>query len=240
MTDTRSLAPAGKQPRQSFAALRDVGFRSYFAYSALAMMADSIEHVISYWMIFQKFQSPALAGFAIIAHWLPTLIFGVFAGALADKYDPRRLIQIGMVLFMVCSLTWGILFTTGWLEWWHAIVILTVHGIASVFWGTPGQVILHDIVGREKLPSAVRLNATSRYLGLLAGPAVGGAILLALGPAHGILLNIVFYLPLILWLWKAPYGPKFQKDRPPPRPVRGFSDVVMTIEAIRHNRIITR
>ena len=203
------------------------------------MMADSIEHVISYWMLFQKFQSPALAGFAIIAHWLPTLIFGVFAGALADRYDPRRLIQIGMVLFMICSLTWGILFTTGWLEWWHAIVILTVHGIASVFWGTPGQVILHDIVGREKLPSAVRLNATSRYLGLLAGPAVGGAILLGLGPAHGIFLNILFYLPLTIWLWKAPYGPKFQKNRPPPRPVRGFSDVVMTIEAIRHNRIIT-
>ena len=76
----------------------------------------------------------------------------VFAGALADKYDPRRLIQIGMGLFMLCSLTWGILFTTGWLEWWHAIVILTVHGIASVFWGTPSQVILHDIVGREFFP----------------------------------------------------------------------------------------
>lgn len=202
------------------------------------MMADSIEHVISYWMIFQKFNSPALAGFAVTSHWLPTLIFGVFAGALADKYDPRRLIQIGMVLFMLCSLTWGVLFITGWLEWWHAVVILTVHGIASVFWGTPGQVILHDIVGRERLPSAVRLSATSRYLGLLAGPAVGGAILLALGPAHGILVNMLFYMPLLLWLWKAPYGPKFQKDRPPPRPVRGFSDVVMTIDAIRGNRII--
>ena len=203
------------------------------------MMADSIEHVISYWMIFQKFHSPALAGFAIIAHWLPTLLLGVFAGALADKYDPRRLIQIGMVLFMSCSLIWGVLFTTGWLEWWHAVVILSIHGMASVFWGTPGQVILHDIVGRDKLPSAVRLNATARYLGLLAGPAVGGAILLALGPAHGILLNILFYTPLTLWLWKAPFGPKFQKNRPPPRPVRGFADVVMTIEAIRGNRIIT-
>ena len=203
------------------------------------MMADSIEHVISYWMIFQKFHSPALAGFAVTSHWLPTLLLGVFAGALADKYDPRRLIQIGMVLFMSCSLIWGILFTTGWLEWWHAVVILTIHGFASVFWGTPGQVILHDIVGREQLPSAVRLNATSRYLGLLAGPAVGGAILLGLGPAHGILLNILFYVPLVLWLWKAPYGPKFQKNRPPPRPVRGFADVVMTIEAIRGNRIIT-
>jgi len=239
LTDQRNPAAAARPPKQSFAALRDAGFRSYFIYSAFAMMADSIEHVISYWMIFQKFQSPALAGFAIIAHWLPTLFFGVYMGALADKYDPRRLIQIGMVLFMSCSLTWGILFITGWLEWWHAIVILTVHGIASVFWGTPSQVILHDIVGRERLPSAVRLSATSRYLGLLAGPAVGGAILLALGPAHGILLNILFYTPLALWLWKAPYGPKFQKNRPPPRPVRGFSDVVMTIDAIRGNRIIT-
>ncbi|HEY3917640.1 MAG TPA: MFS transporter [Stellaceae bacterium] len=236
----RSSPPAAPQrPRQSFAALRDPGFRSYFIYSAMSMMADSIEHVISYWMLFQKFHSPALAGFAITSHWLPTLLFGVFAGALADKYDPRRLIQIGMVLFMSCSLVWGILFVTGWLEWWHAIVILTIHGFASVFWGTPSQVILHDIVGREKLPSAVRLSATARYLGLLAGPAVGGAILLMLGPAHGILLNIFFYAPLTLWLWKAPYGPKFQKDRPPPRPVRGFADVLMTIEAIRGNRIIT-
>jgi MFS family permease len=50
---------------------------------------------------------------------------------------------------------------------------------------------------------------------------------------------MLFYAPLTLWLWKAPYGPKFQKNRPPPRPVRGFSDVVMTIEAIRGNRIIT-
>jgi MFS family permease len=202
------------------------------------MMADSIEHVISYWMIFQKFDSPALAGFAVTSHWLPTLVLGVYAGALADKYDPRRLIQIGMVLFMSCSVIWGVLFITGWLQWWHAVIILSIHGLASVFWGTPGQVILHDIVGREQLPSAVRLNSTSRYLGLLAGPAIGGAILLAFGPAYGIFLNVLFYLPLTLWLWKAPYGPKFQKNRPPPRPVRGFTDVILTIEAIRNNRII--
>jgi len=238
MSQSRPEAKAGPGA-PSFSALRDPGFRAYFIYSALAMMADSIEHVISYWMVFQKFHSPALGGFAVLSHWLPTLLFGVFAGALADRYDSRRLIQIGMLLFMSCSLTWGVLFITGWIEAWHSVVILTVHGIASVFWGTPGQVLLHDIVGRERLPSAVRLSATSRYLGLLAGPAVGGTILLALGPAYGIFLNVVFYAPLLLWLWKAPYGPRYQKDRPPPRPVRGFADVLMTIEGIRDNRIIT-
>lgn len=203
------------------------------------MMADSIEHVISYWMVFQKFQSPALGGYAVLSHWLPMLLFGVLAGALADRYNSRRLIQIGMLLFMSCSLAWGVLFLTNSLQAWHSVVILTVHGIASVFWGPASQVLLHDIVGTQQLPSAIRLNATSRYLGLLAGPAVGAVVMVTLGPTYGILLNFVFYVPLVLFLWKAPYGPRFQKDRPPARPVRGFADVVMTIESIRGSRIMT-
>jgi MFS family permease len=234
LAHTESREPA----RRSFAALRDRGFRSYFLYSALAMMADSVEHVISYWVVFQKFHSPALGGYAVLSHWLPMLFFGVLMGALADRYDSRRLVQVGMLLFMACSLAWGILFLTDTLQAWHTAVILTVHGVASVFWGPPGQVLLYDIVGTQQLPSAVRLNATSRYLGLLAGPAVGAAFLLALGPAYGILINAVLYLPLVLFLWRAPYGPRFQKDRPPVRPVRGFSDIATTIASIRNSRII--
>jgi MFS family permease len=224
--------------RRSFAALRDRGFRFYLICSALAMMADSIEHVISYWMVFQKFHSPALGGYAVVSHWLPTLLFGVLSGALADRYDPRRLIQIGMLLFMSCSLTWGILFLTDSLQAWHSIVILTIHGFASVFWGPASQVLLHDMVDTEQLPSAVRLNATFRYLGLLAGPAVGGVIMLTLGPVYGILLNVLIYLPLVLFLWKAPYGPKFQPNRARRQPVRGLADIIMTIESVRTSRVL--
>lgn len=54
------------------------------------------------------------------------------------------------------------------------------------------MLLLHDIVGPELLPSAVRLNATVRYLGFLVGLAVGAGLLLWLGPAHGIFLNAVF------------------------------------------------
>jgi hypothetical protein len=81
----------------------------------------------------------------------------------------------------------------------------TIHGCAGVLWATPGQVLLYDIVGPADLSSGVRLNATSRYLGILVGPAVGSAILLAFGPVYGILLNTVFYLPAVLWLVNAPY-----------------------------------
>jgi len=75
-----------------------------------------------------------------------------------------------------------------------------LHGCAGVFWITSSQMLLHDIVGARELKSAVRLNATARYLGVLVGPGVGSAMLLWLGPTVGIFLNTIFYLPLIVWL----------------------------------------
>ncbi|HYM18184.1 MAG TPA: MFS transporter [Micropepsaceae bacterium] len=225
---------------QSFAALRHPGYRAYLTGNALAMMADSIEHVISYWIAFQKFHSPALGGFAMLSHWLPFLLFSTLSGALADRFDPRRLVQIGMCLFMFCSIAWSLLFLTDSLQMWHAAVLLLIHGCAGVFWGPPSQVLIHDIVGPARLPSAVRLMATSRYLGLLAGPAVGGLFLLLFGPSYGLMLNAIIYLPLTLWLWKAPYGPRYRDASVVvrPRAIRGLADILSTIREISHERTI--
>ncbi|MFN2645476.1 MAG: MFS transporter [Burkholderiales bacterium] len=217
----------------SFPALREPVFRRYFAGAASLMMADSIEHVISYWMMWQKFQSPALAGFAVISHWVPFLFFSVWSGGLADRRDPRRIIQLGMAVFMAVSIGWGVLFLADALQMWHAAALLILHGLAGVLWGPAAQVYIHDIVEREALASAVRLSATARWLGLLMGPAVGGVILLALGPAWGILFNAALYLPFILWLWKAPY-----RHRHAAAALRGFADVVATWRAVRENRVL--
>jgi MFS family permease len=226
-------------PGRSFAAWRHPAFRIYLLGNALAMMADSAEHAITYWIAFQEFESPALGGFAMLSHWLPFLFFSIPMGVLADRVDPRRLVQIGMVLFMFCSLAWAFLFLTGSLQMWHAAALLVVHGCAGVFWASPSQVLIHDIVGAAELPSAVRLLATCRYLGLLAGPAVGGMLLLLLGPIYGLALNALIYLPLLLWLMRAPYGPRFRKDAAPAPPrLRGFADVAATLNAISGDRTI--
>ena len=85
---------ASATAHRAFPAFRYRGFQIQFTTYVLAMMADNIEHVISYWVVFQKFHSPALGGFAVVSHWLPFLMFSVAAGALADRFDPRRLIQM--------------------------------------------------------------------------------------------------------------------------------------------------
>lgn len=189
----------------AFVALQHRDFRAYFITAMLAMMADNIEHVISYWVIFQKFHSPALGGFAVLSHWMPFLVLSVYVGALADRFDCRRIIQAGQLMYIGVSLTWGILFLTNTIQVWHAVILLMVHGFAGVLWAPSEQLLIHDIVGSEQLPSAVRLNATGRQLGILFGPAVGGGLMLMLGPPVGILVNVLFYLPLTIWLVTEPY-----------------------------------
>src|SRR5262245_31419443 len=169
------------------------------------MTADNIEHVISYWVIFQKFHSPALGGFAVISHWLPFLLFSVYAGALADRYDCRKLIQVSQVMFMLASLAWGVLFLTDTLQMWHAVAILIVHGLAGVVGAPAIQLIVHDMVGSQHLQSAIRLNASSRNLSILLGPAIGGGLMLLLGPAPGLLTNVLLYLPFTILLARIPY-----------------------------------
>jgi MFS family permease len=186
---------APSQPAK-FAALRNPTCRTYLVGGALSMMADNIEHVITYWVIWQRFHSPALTGFEVISHWLPFLLLSPYFGALADRYDCRKLIQGSQALFMVVSLTWGILFATGTLTVWNACILLVLHGMAGALWAPPEQLLLEDFVGTADLPSAIRLNSTARSLGILLGPVVGSALLLGLGSVHGIWVNIAFYLPL--------------------------------------------
>lgn len=202
--DDISALAATAEPTK-FAALRNRDCRPYLFGAALAMMADNIEHVITYWVLWQRFHSPALTGFEVISHWVPFLLFSVYFGALADRYDCRRLIQGAQALFMFVSAMWGVLFLTHSLQIWEACVLLVLHGCAGCLWAPGEQLMLHDFVGQRELPSAVRLNATARSLGILFGPVVGSVLLLGLGPTAGIFANIVFYLPLTLFLFRTKF-----------------------------------
>ncbi len=231
----RLLAPK----HRAFASLSNRDFRIFFFATTAAMMADNIEHVISYWVMFQKFHSPALGAFAVISHWVPYLFLAGFSGRLADRFDIRRLIQIGMTLFMGVSISWGVMFMTDSAAVWKAMVLLVIHGLAGVIWIPASQVLIHRIVGVEQLPSAVRINATGRYLGFLVGPLLGDGLLQIFGASYGIFINALIYVPLFAWLIKAPYGPRDAQTPVKPRGVNGFADIWSTMRLVAKNPVLS-
>jgi MFS family permease len=233
MTDRSSQST--KPP--AFAALYHRSFRFFFVYTVLAMMADNIEHVVSYWLLYQKFRSPTLAGFAEISHWTPFLLLSVYFGGIADRYDCRKVIQVAQIIFMAVSATWAILFFTDTIQPWHAVILLIFHGMAGVIWSPAEQLLIHDIVGIEHIQSAVRLNATSRQLGILFGPAMGAGLMLLLGPSLALLANILIYFPLTLWLLVVPYTGHL-RERAAAAKRLFWSEAIQLLRAVAQNRPI--
>jgi MFS family permease len=243
-TPDNSLPPSSAPPtaasekkKVAFAALQHREFRYFFVTTMLAMMADNIEHVISYWLLFQKFQSPVLAGFADVSHWTPFLLFSVYFGGIADRHDCRRVIQVAQIIYMAVSAAWAVFFFSGIIEVWHACILLVIHGMAGVLWTPAEQLLIHDIVGDEHIQSAVRLNATGRMLGILFGPAVGAALMFWLGPPLALLANTLIYLPLTLWLLFIPYTGHLREGIVAKRAIR-WKDAIGVLREVAHNRPI--
>ena len=188
-----------------FAALRAPWYKGYLSGGTLGMAGDHVEHAITYWVMWQLFESPLLAGFAVISHWAPHLFFGVFFGSLADRFDCRRLVQVAQGLFIVASLGWGFFILTDSLQPWICVLLLLIHGFAAALWGPAEQMMLYDIAGPEVLPSAIRLMATGLNLGMFIGPLVGAALLFGVGPAAAMFINVALYLPFIVYLWIVPF-----------------------------------
>jgi hypothetical protein len=119
------------------------------------------------------------------------------------------------------------------------MVLLVIHGLAGVIWAPASQVLIHRIVALDQLPSAVRLVATGRYLAFLLGPALGSAVLLAFfGPTYGIFINALIYVPMVVWLIKAPYGNEPGRGARP-QTLSGFSDIWATMRVVANNPILS-
>ena len=215
-----------------FAALRAPWYKGYLAGGSLMMGADHVEHAITYFVMWRLFESPILAGFAVISHWLPQLLFAIPFGALADRFDCRRLIQLGAACFMLASAGWAVLIATDTLQPWHCVVLLILHGLAGTFWGPADQLMLYDIVGPKDLPSGVRLMATGLNLGMLVGPAIGAALLFTVGAAWGMAINVLLYLPFVVYLLFVPFdGHSRVGDRRPPLHLRDVLGVLREVPA---------
>ena len=222
----------------AFAALRHSGYRRFFIASTFATTGDSIEHVVSYWILFQVFKSPMLGGVAVLTHWIPFLLFSVYAGSVADRYDLRRVIQVSQGLMMLVSLGWAVTFMTNTLNEATAVVLLCMHGMFGVLTVPAQQLIVHEMVGPAELHSAVRMNSSSRQLGLLLGAAIGGAMMLVLSPAMTLLINLLFYTPIVIWAARTKYGARLSGQRSSGSRSGGLADALDTLRKVAGDRVI--
>ncbi len=149
--------------------------------SALAVSAaDFMLMVTLGWMVLEMTQSTLSIGMVWATRSAPHLIWGLFAGTIADRLDRRRLLIGALVAKAALSVSMGLLVSRGTAEFWHVLVFTFVTSSISTFVITARQALIVDIVGPDDAMGAISLSALAkRSMGVLAS-AVSGILIVLL------------------------------------------------------------
>ena len=184
----------------TFAALRHRSFRLYYTGQTISLTGSWMQSVAHGWLVLVLTDSSFYLGLMGALQTLPVLLFSLWGGMLADHTHKRRLVFITQASFMALALTLGLLTAFGLMRVWLLGILAFLMGTVLAFDIPSRQAFIVEMVGKEDLPNAIALNSTLFNATRVAGPAIGGALIYAVGLANCFFLNALSFLPLLLAL----------------------------------------
>ena len=128
------------------------------------------------YLVYDLTGSATLLGVVNAGSSIPMLVLALFGGAIADRMERKRLIQIGQGIAGVLSLVVAFAIYTGHIEWWYLMISGVIQGIAWSFMMPARQAIIPQLVGQDKLTNAMALNAAGMSVMTLLAPALAGGL----------------------------------------------------------------
>lgn len=175
--------PGPSHPRREglFASLSNRNFRWFVLGQAMSTSGLWTQRVAQDWLVLTLTHNAFVVGIATAMQFVPTLVFGMAAGLVADRFDKRHVLMCTVSTLGLSAVVLGVLCVTGTVRLWHVLVIAFVTGAAACFDNPTRSAFIHEIVGPEKLRNAVSLNSAIFQIGALAGPAVSSGLISAVG-----------------------------------------------------------
>jgi MFS family permease len=187
-----------RPPRaRTLAALRHPLFRRYSTGVLLSLIGNWVEAAAYGYVVLLLGGSAATLGLIGFLNTIPNLVFALPAGALADRYDRRKLLltfqSLNMALAAALAVTWA----TGTLTIGLLGVLAVLGGILGTLSFAPFQAMLAATVPNRDLESAVAINSLSLQVARFVGPALAGFLLAAAGPTWVFGVNAASFVAVL-------------------------------------------
>jgi MFS family permease len=179
----------GQRPRKGWRALaldvsplrRHRDFRLLFAGQAVTFLGSMITYVAIPYQVYVLSRSTFLVGLLGVVEFVCIVSMGFFAGALADAFDRRRMVQLTELGLLVVSL---LLLANASLASPSVAGLFVLAGLATLLDALQRpslDALLPRLVPREDLVPAAALGSLRMTVGMIAGPALGGVLISAVG-----------------------------------------------------------
>ena len=136
------------------------------------------------YLVYDITGSASRLGIVAAASAFPMLALALFGGAIADRVERKKLIQIGQFIVGALALLVGILIATGRIEWYYLLTVAVIQGAVWALTMPARQALIPQIVGPEKITNAMALNSAGMSAMTLLAPAVAGGLYALAGPEY--------------------------------------------------------
>ena len=204
----------------SLRALSHRNFRLFFWGQLISIIGVWMQSTAQQWLVYRITGSQTSLGLVTFVSFLPVLLLSLFMGVVVDRYPVRRLLLITQSYFMIGAFVLAALTWLGLVEYWHILALSFLLGIGNALDMPARQAFVVEMVDEDKndLLNAIGLNSTIFNIARIVGPAIGGAIVAALGEAPTFAINGISYLAVIFALLLMKVSPG--NDEPSSKPLQ--------------------
>jgi len=199
---------------RTFSSLRKHrNYRLFFSGQLVSVSGTWMQDTALPWLVLSLTNSPVYVGMLIFARYAPFMLFGLFAGALADRFDNRRVVIVTQASSMLVAAALAVFAFSGLHEIWPYFLLAFLGGAALVFDAPNRHALTFQLVGRNELPNAIALNSSLFNAGRVVGPAAGGLLIAALGVGWCFAINAGSFLAVLAGLLLMRPADLFPLDR---------------------------
>jgi predicted MFS family arabinose efflux permease len=186
--------------------LRHRPFRAFYVGAIGAALGYTIQSTIAAWHMTTLTSSAWMVALVQTASSAPTLLFGLFAGSLADIVDRKRVILVTQVVMLAAATILGLGTLAGAIGPVGLLALTFAIGAGFTFYLPAQQATTNDLVARSELPRAVALGAVAFNVARAAGPALAGAVAALIGSGSAFLMSALCFAVMITTLrgWRSP------------------------------------
>ncbi len=181
-----------------FPAFRHRNFRVYAIGQLASIGGTWLQNVALAWLVLERTGSGAAVGLVSASLFAPSLLFGAWAGAIADRFDARRTIIALQFVLGAQAVALAALVFAGAEELWSLVLLALWNGIGGTFDRPIRQTLMNELVGDAELPNAIATNSALVQLGLIVGPAIGAVLIETVGIAWCFAVNAGTYVVMIV------------------------------------------
>ena len=197
-------------------ALGNRNYRLFFGGQGISLVGTWMQNLALQWLVWQLTKNPLWLGVLGFSSQILSFAVAPFAGVVADRWRKHRLLLWTQSLSLVQAGVLALLVFTGWVQFWHVLVLAAFLGLVNGFDIPIRQSFVVEMLERrEDLPNAIALNSFIFNGARLIGPVIAGVLIYYVGEANCFLINAISYLAVLAALLMMRFNPAAKRKMPP-------------------------